>query len=68
MSLIEKIVDIETNEVTERELTKAEIKELENSRAESLAKRAEIEARLNARKEVLAKLGLTEDEAALLLP
>lgn len=68
MTYIERIVDVETNEVTERELTKSEIKALEDSRAASAVREAEAQARLEARKEVLAKLGLTEDEAALLLP
>lgn len=67
MSFIERIVNVETDEVIERELSKIEIKELTDSKIASEAREAEIIAKLAARKEILVKLGLTEDEAKILL-
>jgi len=62
-----KIHNALTGEITERELNSEEIAELELNKAESQAK-AEAEAiKQAARAEILAKLGLTEDEAKLLL-
>jgi acetylglutamate kinase len=65
---IETIIDVETNEVVIRELTAEETAELaaegERIKAERLA---EIEAAKNAKTALLSKLGITEDEAKLLL-
>jgi len=62
------IIDVETNEVVIRELTAEETAELaaegERIKAERLA---EIEAAKNAKTALLSKLGITEDEAKLLL-
>ena len=63
----EKIVNVATGEETWRDYTATEIAEVEAAQAESLKLSKEIEARENARKAVLEKLGLTDDEAKLLL-
>lgn len=63
--------NVETNEVTQIELTGAELKEWEKAtakaEAEQAAFNAEAEAKAAAKAELLAKLGITEDEAKLLL-
>jgi len=62
-----KIHNVETGEVIEREMTKAELDKLKAEQAESLAY-AETQAIKAAEKAaLLAKLGITEDEAKLLL-
>jgi hypothetical protein len=65
------IHDVITNEITEVELTKAEIAKNEKERkafeAEQLVKKAEAEAKESARQSILDRLGLTADEAKLLL-
>jgi len=61
------IHNAETGEVIEREMTKAEADQLNADRAETKA-RAEAEAQKATEKAaLLAKLGITEDEAKLLL-
>jgi hypothetical protein len=62
-----RIHNLETNEVVDREMTAAEF---ENYKAEKLADKAaadEIAVKESAKAELLAKLGITEDEAKLLL-
>lgn len=65
---VETIIDVETNEVVTKELTAEEIAKLaaegERIKAERLA---EIEAAKNAKTALLSKLGITEEEAKLLL-
>ena len=65
------IVNCETGEVSEVELTADEIAqrkaEAEAFAAEQAAKEAEATAKAEAKAELLAKLGITEDEAKLLL-
>lgn len=69
MEIIEKIFDAKTGEETiiEREETAQEIA----AREEDLAREAKFEAKLAAkaaaRKPILERLGLTEEEAKLLL-
>jgi hypothetical protein len=67
----EKIVDVTTGEETVRELTKEEIAELVKEQKtldeRSAVRKAEIDARISQRLAILTKLGLTEEEAALLL-
>ena len=64
-------VNCETGEVQEIELTAEEIKALEDAaKAEAerqAAAEAEAKAKADAKAELLAKLGITEDEAKLLL-
>jgi hypothetical protein len=52
---------------TERNETAQEKAEREKFQAEVAAAKAEAEAKATARQEVLAKLGLTAEEAAILL-
>lgn len=71
MTYFEKIVDITTGEETMRPFTKEETADVEKRKAEILAevaiREAEENARIAARQAVLAKLGLTAEEAAALL-
>ena len=67
MTYIERIHDISTGEITEREYTATEIAEVETNIAQQLAK-AQADAIKAAEKAALFdKLGITADEAALLL-
>ena len=62
-----RIHDIETDEVIDREMTDAEFEQFEIEQAELQAK-AEAKATKAAEKAaLLGKLGITEDEAKLLL-
>lgn len=61
------IINCETNEITERELTTAELKQQEKDEKLVDARLAEIETKAQAKVALLDKLGITEDEAKLLL-
>lgn len=62
-----KIHNVETNEVIEREMTEAEIKQYKKDIA-TLKKEQEQELQKEqAKKVLLQKLGITEEEAKLLL-
>jgi hypothetical protein len=65
------IINCETKEQIEVELTDEEIAQLEVDRAKAEADKAQAEAdaaaKAEARAELLAKLGITAEEAALLL-
>lgn len=65
------IINCETGEQTEVELTAEEIAQREadaaKAEADRVAKEAEDEAKAIAKAELLAKLGITAEEAALLL-
>jgi hypothetical protein len=62
-----RIHDLETNEVVDREMTDAEFTKYEADKATENAK-ANLEATKAAEKAaLLAKLGITDDEAKLLL-
>ena len=63
----EKIINIETGEETWRDYTPVEITEVEKAQAEAAAKAAELAAKEGARKAIFDKLGLSEEEAKLLL-
>ena len=63
----EKIVNIETGEETWRDYTDAEIAQVEAAQAEAVQLQAEAEARATQRAALLDRLGITEDEAKLLL-
>jgi hypothetical protein len=69
MKITEKTFDLITGEetVTERNETVAEKKEREAFEAEVAIKQAETEAKATARAAILDRLGLTADEAAILL-
>lgn len=67
--IIEKIVNVTTGEETviERELTAQEIAEREALQAQAAQAQAEAEAKAAQRASILERLGLTEEEAKLLL-
>lgn len=60
------IVNVETGEIVERELNKAEKDQQKIDEAIELAKQAELDAKEMARQAILDRLGLTADEAKLL--
>jgi hypothetical protein len=62
-----KIHDIETGEIIEREMTNAEFKQYETDQAAEIARQAEIEAKAAEKQALLDRLGITADEAKLLL-
>ena len=62
-----RFVDLDTDEVIDREMTNAEFTAYKkNEEALALAK-TEVEAKATAKTALLERLGLTEDEAKLLL-
>ncbi len=61
------IHNVETGEVIEVELTKAELTQLANDAAADSAKMAERAAAMAAKEAVIEKLGLTAEEVAALL-
>lgn len=63
----EKIVNLETGEETWRDYSAAEIAEVEKAQAEAAARIAELAEKDAARQALLTKLGITEEEARLLL-
>jgi len=69
MKIIEKEFNAITNEetITERDETAAETKERLDYVAEIAALKAEAEAKATARQAILDRLGLTAEEAQLLL-
>lgn len=69
MKITETIFDVVTQETTviERELTADEIAERKAAEADAKKTEAEAQANAQAKAELLAKLGITEDEAKLLL-
>ena len=69
MKIIEKEFNVLTGKetITEREETAAEKKVREKFEAEILDKQAKAEAKATQRQAILDKLGLTADEARLLL-
>jgi len=67
MTYIERIIDVETNEIVERPYTAKEVAEVEKAITEGETK-ALAEAQKSVDKAaLLTKLGITEDEARLLL-
>ena len=62
-----KIVNTETGEETIVELSKAEIKVIEANIAKTNAEIAEAKAKAQAKAALFERLGLTAEEAALLL-
>lgn len=57
----------ETGEVIEREMNAQELEQYKKDMAEFIAKKQEFEARAAEKAALLAKLGITNDEAKLLL-
>jgi len=62
-----RIHNVETDEVIDREMTAAEFKIYEAEQKAKAAAEAEAEAKEVARQAILDRLGLTADEAKLLL-
>jgi hypothetical protein len=62
-----RIHNIETDEVIDREMTADEFAQYEADKATEAIARAEAEAKESAKVDLLAKLGITAEEAKLLL-
>ena len=62
-----RIHDLSTNEIIDREMNAAEYKQHLKDVEKEEARKAEIEARKTERQAILDRLGLTADEAQLLL-
>ena len=62
-----RIHNTETNEVIDREMNDAEFAQYEIDQAAHLAKRAEAELKETAKAALLTQLGITEEQAKLLL-
>lgn len=62
-----RIHDLETNEVIDREMNDTEFARWEAEQTQQVKERAEAEAKATQKADLLAKLGITADEAALLL-
>jgi hypothetical protein len=62
-----RIHNTETDEVIDREMTDEEFAEYQADQAIEAAKQAEAEAKATARQAILDRLGLTAEEAAILL-
>ena len=62
-----RIHDLTSNEVVDREMTAAEFKIYEAEQASQTIAKAEAEAKADAKTDLLKKLGITAEEAALLL-
>jgi hypothetical protein len=62
-----RIHNIETDEIIDREMTAAEFKEFEASQLTNAKLQAEAKAKAEQRQAILDRLGLTADEAKLLL-
>ena len=67
MTYFERIVDLETGETTERFYTADEIAEMDTKQAEALNAIEKEAAKAAEKAALLEKLGITEDEAKLLL-
>ena len=61
-----KIVNAETGEEIIRDANAEELAQMKIDEADSLARKAEIEAKAQAKADLLAKLGITAEEAQLL--
>lgn len=59
--------NVETGEIVERDMTKEELAQLKLDQDAATARTAEAEAKAEAKSALLERLGITADEAALLL-
>ena len=64
---IVKIHNAETGEVIEREMNNEELAQWEADKAEAAQRKAEAQAKAAEKAALLDRLGITEDEAKLLL-
>ena len=62
-----RIHDLSTNEIIDREMNDAEFAQYEADQAAQIAAQAEAEAKAAAKAELLEQLGITEEQAKLLL-
>lgn len=62
-----RIHNQQTNEIVDREMTDAEFAEYKIEQAKYQADKAEAETKAQAKIQLLERLGITEDEAKLLL-
>lgn len=62
-----KIVDVETNQEIEREMNETELIQWNLDKENVIAERLAKETLANAKSDLLAKLGITAEEAKLLL-
>jgi hypothetical protein len=62
-----RIHDLKTNEVIDREMTDAEFASYEAEQEAQATAQAEAEAKATAKAALLAQLGITEEQAKLLL-
>ena len=62
-----RIHDLETNQVIDREMNDLEFAQIQTDQENDAVKQAEAEAKATARAAILDRLGLTADEAALIL-
>ena len=62
-----RIHDLSTNEIIDREMNDAEFAQYKANQEAELIQKAEAEAKEAARQAILDRLGLTADEAKLLL-
>ena len=62
-----RIHNAETDEIIDREMTAAEFKEFEIEQKKNAAIKAEAQAKAEAKTALLERLGISEDEAKLLL-
>jgi hypothetical protein len=62
-----RIHNTETDEVIDREMTDDEFAQYEAQKVAEATRQAEAEAKATARQAILDRLGLTADEAAILL-
>jgi hypothetical protein len=62
-----RIHNVETDEIIDREMTESEYEKHLEEIAIHNAKQAEAEAKAQAKSDLLAKLGISEEEAQLLL-
>ena len=62
-----RIHNIETNEVIDREMNDQEFAQYEANKTAQLARQAEAQTKASERQAILDRLGLTADEAQLLL-
>jgi hypothetical protein len=64
---MKKIINVETGEITERELNKAEKDQQKIDEAAVAIEKAEAEVKAAQKAALFDRLGITEDEAKLLL-
>lgn len=64
---IKRIHNLETDKITDREMTDSEFAQYQADQAAEIARQAEATVKATARQALLNKLGITEEEARLLL-